>query len=92
MRAALSPSAAVFVHDLARVRMAPGALERLPGLAPAQARAALAVLDGGDTVAMARRLGVSIDTFKSRLADVQAKTMAARQTDLPMLRPALGRP
>lgn len=78
----IAPKAIVFMYDLAAVgKLPPGVLCELLDLTPAEARAALQILQGGSADTMARRLGVSINTFKSQLKAAYAKSGTHRQAD-----------
>ncbi|RZL65230.1 MAG: helix-turn-helix transcriptional regulator [Variovorax sp.] len=82
--------AVVFVYDLATARaLAPAALCELFDTTPAEARAALQVLQGGSAKTMAGRLGVSVNTFNSQLKAAYAKLGTHRQADLMKLLLAL---
>ena len=61
------------------------------GLTPAEARAAVAVLDGGTVAEMAERLAVSDNTLKTQLKAVYAKTHTQRMADLLKLLLHLGK-
>ena len=77
------PAAIVFAHDVAAAAaVAPEKLTALFGLTSAEARAALQIMEGGGGDAMASRLGVSINTFRTQLKAAYAKTGTNRQTDL----------
>ena len=85
------PVAVVFVYDLARAaHLAPQTLVDLFALTPAEARAALQVLQGGSVAEMAARLAVSENTFKTQLKEAYVKTHTHRQPDLLKLLLALG--
>ncbi len=78
-----TPRAIVFLYDLAAAsRVSPTLLSELFGLTPAEARAALQMLQGGTAEDMAQRLGVTPHTFKSQLKTVYAKSGTHRQADL----------
>ena len=78
-----APRAVLFLYDLAAAsRVPPGLLSELFGLTPAEARAALQMLQGGTAEDMAQRLGVTPHTFKSQLKTVYAKSGTHRQADL----------
>ena len=85
-----SPRVMVFLCDLAAVTVPAELLTELFGLTLGEARAALQVLQGGSNDAMAHRLGISANTFKSQLKAVFAKTGTHRQSDLLRLLLALG--
>jgi len=77
------PRAIVFLYDLsAAACVAPGLLCELFDLTAAEAGAALQMLQGGSAEAMARRLGVSVNTFKTQRSAVCAKTRTSRHSDL----------
>ena len=76
------PRAIVFFYDLNGATVAPQLLCQLFGMTPAEARAARQVLEGGSADDMARRLAVSVNTFKTQLKAVFAKTNTNRQVDL----------
>lgn len=85
------PVAVVFAYDLARAAaVAPQTLVDLFALTPAEARAALQILQGGGVAEMAARLGVSENTFKTQLKEAYVKTHTHRQPDLLKLLLALG--
>ncbi len=78
-----APRAIVFLYDLAAASRVPATLlSELFGLTPAEARAALQMLQGGTAEDMAQRLGVTPHTFKSQLKTVYAKSGTHRQADL----------
>ena len=84
------PRAIVFLYDLsAAASVPPGLLCELFDLTGAEAQVALQVLQGGPAEAMARRSGVSINTFKTQLKAVYAKTRTNRHSDLLKLMLAL---
>lgn len=77
------PQAIMFLYDLTAAAAVPSAtLCELFGLTPAEARAALQILQGGGVEDMGLRLGVSANTVKSQLKAVYAKTRTNRQADL----------
>lgn len=85
--------AVVFVYPLDRAAaVAPETLRQLFGLTPAEAAAALALPAGGSLAAIAGRLGISVNTLKSQLKAVYAKTQTQRQVDLLKLLASLGPP
>lgn len=87
------PKVIVFLYDLGgAASVAPGLLAELFELTPAEARAALQILQGGSAEEMAHRLGVSVNTFKSQLKAVYAKTRTNRHSDLLKLMLALAMP
>lgn len=78
-----SPRVIVFLFDLNLASaIRPEILCDRFGTTPAEAEAALQVLQGGTVEAMAARTGVSINTFKTQLKAVYAKTSTNRQADL----------
>jgi len=78
-----APRAIVFVYDLQSARaVAPELLCDLFAMTPAEARAAIELLQGGSSETMARRLGISVNTFKSQIAAAYAKSNTHRQADL----------
>jgi DNA-binding CsgD family transcriptional regulator len=84
------PQAIVFLYDMgAAARVAPGLLCELFDLTGAEASAALQVLQGGAAEAMARRLDISVNTFKTQMKAVYAKTRTSRHSDLLKLMLAL---
>ncbi len=87
----VTPCIIVFVYDLQSVSVASEQLERLFGLTPGEARAAIQLLQGGCANAMAERLGVSINTFKTQIKGAYDKTMTHRQADLLKLLLALAK-
>ena len=79
----LDLQAILFVYDLAPIgSLVPRKLCELFSLTPGEARAALQVLEGGGATAMAARLQVSVNTFKSQIKAVYAKTRTQRLPDL----------
>jgi DNA-binding CsgD family transcriptional regulator/PAS domain-containing protein len=73
----------VFVYDHARAAaVAPQTLVDLFGMTPAEARAALQILQGGGVAEMAARAGISENTFKSQLKEAYLKSHTHRQADL----------
>lgn len=88
-----APKVIVFLYDLAdAASVAPGLLTELFELTAAEVRAALQILQGGTAEEMAHRLGVSVNTFKSQLKAVYAKTRTNRHSDLLKLMLALAMP
>lgn len=78
-----APHAIVFLYDLAAASsVPPELLSELFDLTPAEARAALQVLQGGGADTIAQRLGVSISTFRTQLRIAFAKCGTHRQADL----------
>lgn len=78
-----SPRVIVFLFDLNLASaIRPECLCERFGMTPAEAAAALQVLQGGSVEAMAARTGVSINTLKTQLKAVYAKTSTNRQADL----------
>ena len=80
----------VFLTDVALAHIDPARLEALFGLSPAEARAALQVLQGGSLVDMAGRLGVSANTVKTQLQAVYQKSGIHSQAELMRLLAAMG--
>ncbi|HRD97879.1 MAG TPA: hypothetical protein PLA97_15935 [Rubrivivax sp.] len=77
------PRAIMFLYDLDRAAgVAPQVLCELFGMTPAEAHAALQVLQGGSAEQMAQRLGVSLNTFKTQLRMAYEKSHTHRQADL----------
>jgi DNA-binding CsgD family transcriptional regulator len=88
-----APKVIVFLYDVGgAASVAPGLLTELFALTAAEARAALQILQGGAAEEMAHRLGVSVNTFKSQLKAVYAKTRTNRHSDLLKLMLALAMP
>lgn len=81
-----APAAALFLADPERAPEGLLALlGRLYGLTPAEARVALEVARGGGLTEVAAALDVSINTVRTQLAHVFAKTETRRQADLARL-------
>ena len=57
-------------------------LRRLYGLTPAEARVALAMLDGGSLVALRDRFAVSENTLRTQIQRVYGKTGTRGQSSL----------
>jgi DNA-binding CsgD family transcriptional regulator len=77
-----APQAIVFLYDLAAAaKVPPAMLSALFDFTPAEARAAQQMLQGGSAEAMAQRLGVTVNTFKSQLKAAYAKSGTHRQAD-----------
>ena len=77
------PVVAVFVADPESEDETPEALlARLYGLTPAEARLASALIQGNGLERTAERLGVSINTARTHVKSVFAKTGVNRQTEL----------
>jgi DNA-binding CsgD family transcriptional regulator len=74
--------AIVFAYELTAIAVSVATLMSLFGVTAAEARAALEVPRGGSLAAMADRLDVSVNTLKTQLQAVYAKTMTRRQADL----------
>lgn len=75
--------AIVFLYEVGRAcEVRSELLCELFDMTPAEARAGLQVLQGGGAKEMARRLGVSINTFKTQLHQAFVKSQTHRQTDL----------
>ena len=71
----LVPRAVVFIKDGALVAQPePAFLQRLYGLTQAEARAALALCDGGSLDAVAAQLNVRLNTLKTHLKNIYVKT------------------
>ncbi len=70
----------------------PTLLQRVYGLTPAEARAALALCDGGSLEAVAAQLNVKLNTLKTHLKSIYTKTSADNRAALtkPMLALANG--
>ena len=81
----------LYVYDQSAIDISPATLERLFGLTPAEANAALQVPRGGTVSEMAARLGVSANTLKTQLKAVYEKTTTHRHVDLLKLLLALSR-
>jgi DNA-binding CsgD family transcriptional regulator len=78
-----APGVLVCVTDPdAQGRASADQLKELFCLTPAEARVALALLDGADTREAAQRLGVSFHTVRHQVQSMLDKTGAARQSDL----------
>lgn len=78
-----SVRAIVFLHELNGHRaVAPERLCQIFGMTPAEARAAMQLLESGSMQAMADRLGVSLNTFKTQIQAAYAKTNTNRQAGL----------
>lgn len=78
-----SPARAVmFIYDLGAISVTSDRLCSLFDFTPAEARACLQVLKGGSVAQMARRQGVSENTFKSQIRAVYAESATSRQADL----------
>ena len=78
-----SVRAIVFFHELNGHRaVAPQRLCQIFGMTPAEARAALQLLESGSMQDMADRLGVSLNTFKTQIQAAYAKTNTNRQAGL----------
>ena len=85
--------AILFLYDLqAASSVPPKLLAKLFALTPAESRAALQLLQGGNVDVMAERLGVAANTLKSQLKSVYAKTHTHRQADLLKLLLSLATP
>lgn len=87
-----TPSRAiVFFHELnGQSSVDPKQLCKLFGMTPAEALAALQLLDSGSMQDMASRLGVSINTFKTQIKAVYAKSHTHRRANLLRLMLSLG--
>jgi len=83
--------AIVFFHELnGQGAVDPKQLCKVFGLTPAEALAALQLLDSGSMQDMAGRLGISINTFKTQIKAVYAKTHTHRRANLLRLMLSLG--
>jgi DNA-binding CsgD family transcriptional regulator/PAS domain-containing protein len=70
-----APRAIAFIRCPARgSRLEPELLRRLYGFTPAEGRAALALCDGDNLDAVATRLNISLNTLKTHLKSIYAKT------------------
>lgn len=75
--------AIVFIYDVRQASSVPESLLcKLFAMTPAEARAALQLTHGGSMNAMASRLGVSVNTFKTQLKAAYLKSGTHRQSDL----------
>jgi DNA-binding CsgD family transcriptional regulator len=63
----------------------PALLQRVYGLTPAEARAALALCDGGSLEAVAAQLNVTLNTLKTHLKSIYTKTSAENRAALTKL-------
>jgi DNA-binding CsgD family transcriptional regulator len=81
----------VFISDTEQPR-APDAhmLRRLYELSPAEARAATALADGARLAIAAAKLGLSVNTVKTQLKQIYAKTGCSSRADLARLMLSLG--
>lgn len=78
-----SVRAIVFFHPLRGASsIKPARLCQIFGLTPAEARAAMQLLEGGSAEDMAARLGVTVNTFKTQIKVVYTKTNTNRQVGL----------
>jgi DNA-binding CsgD family transcriptional regulator len=83
---AQTPRAIVFIKDGTLVSQPePGLLQRVYGLTPAEARAALALCDGGSLDAVAAQLNVKLNTLKTHLKSIYTKTSADNRAALTKL-------
>ena len=83
------PDVIAFLTDPRRpINLAPELLSRAYNLTPAEARTALAATAMGSIEEIAARLGLSVNTIKTQLKNVYAKTGASGRADL--LRSVLG--
>lgn len=77
------PEVIAFITDPRRpLDLAPAFLSRTFGLTPAEARAAIAATGGGSLDELAGRLTVSVNTVKSHLKQVYAKTGVGGRAEL----------
>ena len=77
------PLAAVFISDPGRPVEAPGeVLQRLFGLTPAEAGVLERIVRGATVNATARELGISLNTARSHMKSLFAKTGTNRQAEL----------
>ena len=77
------PEVIAFLTDPRRpLDLAPELLSRTYGLTPAEARTAAAATGGGSVEEIADRLAVSVNTVKTQLKNVYAKTGAGGRADL----------
>ena len=77
------PAATVFITDPEREpEYPPALLSRLYGLTPAEARLAVLLLGGGSVAEAADQLGVTLNTARTHLKQVFAKTGTKRQAEL----------
>ena len=67
-------------------------LQQLFGLTPAEARVALALMDGDSPREAAERLGIRYQTVRNQLQSLYQKTMTSRQAELVLLLARLSRP
>jgi DNA-binding CsgD family transcriptional regulator/PAS domain-containing protein len=81
-----TPRAIVFIKDGTLVSQPEsGLLQRVYGLTPAEARAALALCDGGSLDAVAAQLNVKLNTLKTHLKSIYTKTSADNRAALTKL-------
>lgn len=76
-----APILIIFVYNLQSIKIDPQLLEKLFGLTPGEIRASTETLQGGTAEEMARRLKISVHTFKSQLKLAYEKTNTHRQAD-----------
>ncbi len=84
--AAAVPRAVVFIKDGTLVSQPePGFLQKMYGLTQAEARAALALCDGGSLDAVATQLNVKLNTLKTHLKSIYTKTSVDNRASLTKL-------
>ena len=77
------PAALVIATDpVGAVTVDEAALQALHGLTPAEARAAVTLLDGHSIHSAAQRLGIAAETMRSHLKSIFRKMGVSRQQDL----------
>lgn len=82
--------AIVFLHPLQGASsIKPVSLCQIFGMTPTEARAAMQLLESGTAQDMAKRLGISINTFRTQFKAAYAKTNTTRQASLLRLRLSL---
>jgi DNA-binding CsgD family transcriptional regulator len=83
---AQTPRAIVFIKDGTFISQPePDLLQRVYGLTPAEARAALALCDGGSLDTVAAQLNVKLNTLKTHLKSIYTKTSADNRAALTKL-------
>lgn len=81
-----APHAIVFIKDGTLLsQLEPGLLQRVYGLTPAEARAALALCDGGSLDTVAAQLNIKLNTLKTHLKSIYLKTSADNRAALTKL-------
>ncbi len=81
-----TPRAIVFIKDgTLASQPEPLLLQRVYGLTPAEARAAVALCDGGSLEAVAAQLNVKLNTLKTHLKSIYMKTSADNRAALTKL-------